>query len=720
MKCFHALTINYIKEICVALCLLLQILSFSARGQERGMVFPEWRYFDNPDKWLYKYLADDALELLHQRDAQVAELKTAEDWRGRQKQIKQTFDRILGPFPERTPLNAVVTEVIKREDVTVEKVYFESLPGYYVTGAFFRPTNNTSKLPVVIYCSGHSAQGFRGEVYQRVILNYVKKGFAVFAFDPIGQGERKQYAASEHRQTFGPTQEHSYPGSLSFLLGRSPAYYFIWDGIRAVDYVCSRAEVDTARIGITGRSGGGTQTAYIAAFDSRIKASAPECYLTSYEKLLLTGGPQDAEQNFAKSIFYGLDITDLVVMFAPKPMRMLTTTRDIFSIQGARDVFQEAKNAYEALGAPEHVSMVEDDAAHESTQANREAGYQFFQQYLNNPGNAGDEEVAYFSEEELFVTKGGRLDLVLKSHTLHSLAKLQLDKTIEQRKEIRDKNDLLARVYDVTGFKTPVAPEAPVFSGRYRQGAYNMEKYLLKTAKGYYIPVLWLKPSENNEQRPAILVLDDEGKTHGIKEGGYADSLARAGYEVVLPDLSGYGEMGSGYFKRGDAMIDQVPLNLWYAGMLVNRSLVGIRMEEISLILDWMKSERKSVVGVASGTLTTDLLHAAFVRQDDFQSLVLINPLESVQSLVAVENYRPQYLLSAADGMLAKYDLPHLLRFFSQEKAVLRINSRNGEGNLMPEEAIQHSLTSNVSDLSIGNNGVFHSINSWLRNAAAN
>src|SRR5690606_12845416 len=164
-------------------------------------------------------------------------------------------------------------------------------------------------------------------------------------------GERRQYQSDSRRKGLGPTQKHSYGGSLSFLLGRSPAYYFIWDGMRAIDYVCSRPDVDTTRIGITGRSGGGTQTAYIAAFDSRIKAAAPECYITSYEKLLLTRGPQDAEQNFAGGIHSGLDIADLMVLFAPKPLRMLTTTRDMFNIQGARDAFEGARRVYRAFGA---------------------------------------------------------------------------------------------------------------------------------------------------------------------------------------------------------------------------------------------------------------------------------------------------------------------------------------------------------------------------------
>src|SRR5690606_21629623 len=254
MSCFEICRVPFTQGICIALILLAQAAILPSFGQEKGAIFPEWRYYDSPDKWFYKYLADDALRLLHKRDSALAGLNSVQDWKDRQQHVRQTFEHILGTFPEKTPLNAVVTDVIEREDVTVDKVYFESLPGYVVTGAFFRPSGASSKLPVLIYCSGHSDQGFRSDVYQHVILNYVKKGFAVFAFDPIGQGERKQYQQDAVHKGLGPTQEHSYPGSLSFLLGRSPAYYFIWDGIRAIDYVCSRPEVDTTRIGITGRS----------------------------------------------------------------------------------------------------------------------------------------------------------------------------------------------------------------------------------------------------------------------------------------------------------------------------------------------------------------------------------------------------------------------------------------------------------------------------------
>ena len=701
MSCFKLCRTPLIHSVCCVFFWAIQASVLPSFGQEKGDIFPEWRYYDNPDKWFYKYLADDALGLLHQRDSVLAGLHSVQDWKDRQQHVRQTFDRILGAFPEKTPLNAVVTDVMEREDVTVDKVYFESLPGYVVTGAFFRPSGASSKLPVLIYCSGHSDQGFRSDVYQHVILNYVKKGFAVFAFDPIGQGERKQYQQDAVHKGLGPTQEHSYPGSLSFLMGRSPAYYFIWDGIRAIDYVCSRPEVDTTRIGITGRSGGGTQTAYIAAFDSRIKAAAPECYITSYEKLLLTGGPQDVEQNFAKGISSGLNIADLMVLFAPKPLRMLTTTRDIFNIQGARDAFQDAKRIYRALGAETHLSMAEDDAAHASTRANREAGYQFFQQYLDNPGDPTDEEVTIFKEEDLYATPGGQLYQTIKSHTLHSLAQLQLRQTLEKRKDITDRNDLLTRVYQTTSFHQPTLSESPIFTGRFDQG-YPVEKYLIKTASGYYMPVVWMNARKGNSKHPLVLLLDDQGKAHSLEPGGYADSLALAGYEVVVPDLSGYGELGSGYFNQGDAIIDKTPLNLWYAGILVDRSLLGIRMAEISLLVDWLKEEKKPLMGMASGTLTTDLLHTALVRNKDLQSIVLIDPLESVQSLVEEDNYLPRYLLSTAEGMVEQYDLPQLVQFVAADKPLLRINPRNGAGKVMPNSATDTGK-------------IFSTINQWLK-----
>ena len=154
----------------------------------------------------------------------------------------------------------------------------------------------------------------------------------------------------------GPTMEHSYPGAQAFITGSSQAMYMIWDGIRAVDYLVSRREVDPARIGITGRSGGGTQAAYIAAMDDRIYAAAPENYLTNFTRLLQTIGPQDAEQNLPGFISRGLDHPDFLIVRAPKPAMMITTTSDMFSIQGAIETENEVAGIYRAYDSGNNFS----------------------------------------------------------------------------------------------------------------------------------------------------------------------------------------------------------------------------------------------------------------------------------------------------------------------------------------------------------------------------
>jgi len=160
----------------------------------------------------------------------------------------------------------------------------------------------------------------------------------------------------------------------------------IWDGIRAVDYLLTRKEVDPARIGVTGQSGGGTQSSYIFAFDERIKAGAPVNYITGFRRLLESIGPQDAEQNFFQGILNGITHADLLEVRAPNPALIGAGTRDFFSIQGARESYAEIRNVYKAYGAEGNIGIVEDDYGHGYTVKLRESLYAFFQNHLNNPG----------------------------------------------------------------------------------------------------------------------------------------------------------------------------------------------------------------------------------------------------------------------------------------------------------------------------------------------
>ncbi len=654
----------------------LGLFSQASYAQEDLSVFGYWTYYDGvPSASLYKHLVKRSSGQLDTRAAAIAKLKTKADWEQRQVAMRKVLSNAVGAFPERTPLNAVVTGVVKRADFTVEKLYFESRPGYHVTAALFIPQVRPAKSPAIVYCSGHSANGFRSSVYQNIILNYVKKGFIVLAFDPIGQGERGQYTQDPSK--INAVDEHSYAGTQSFISGMPPANYFIWDGIRAVDYLVSRKEVDASRIGIAGRSGGGTQSAYIAAMDERILAAAPECYITTFDKLLHSKGPQDAEQNLMYGLEKGIDMADFLELRAPKPTLLVTTTRDMFSIQGARDVFGEAGKVYAAFGKRDNLRMVEDDAGHASTLKNREASYAFFQKFLNNPGSSKEVEVEIFSDTALYVTPHGNIHTWLNGETMFSLNEKFTRKVVENRTHRRaaepgELKNLREKIISLTGYESPSARKEIIFSGRLQRKEYAIEKYLLKGAGDYYLPVLWLKANKPASQ--TIMLLHEEGKTKAASPGGIADQLALRGYDVVMPDLSGFGELGPGYMKSGDSEIDGVFLNLWYTGILTHKSLVAVRVGEIEIVADFIKSKLQKqthLVAAAWGTLTSDLFHAAAIRTGAFDKLVYMNPLISYESIALSRHYTTKYALSSVAGALPFYDIADLVALSPQPMLIL-------------------------------------------------
>ncbi len=653
------------------LAALLLILSLghyeTVKAQDPFSVLPYWKYYKGQPEALYRHLCEHAFDQLQARKKAIEALKTRQDWQNRQAVVRRKLQEAIGAFPEKTPLNPVVTGRIERNGIVVEKLYFESMPGYYVTAALFMPAGRQEKLPAIVFCSGHGAPAFRSERYQQTVLNYAKKGFAVLAFDPIGQGERIQYTKSEDKSFpgFKPTHEHSYPGAQSFAAGIPPALYFIWDGIRAIDYLLTRPDIDGTRIGVTGRSGGGTQSAYIAAMDPRVLAAAPECYLTSYDKLLRSAGPQDAEQILDGMLAKGLDMADLVEVRAPRPAMMVTTTRDMFSIEGARELFEEAKKAYSAFGAASNLDKVEDDAGHTSTPQNREATYAFFQRHLRNPGASSDENIEPFSAEDLRVTADGSVFTSLNSESLFSLTQ----KRAPAAGQTTTAQALGRQVISLTGY-TPPKPGEIIFSGRFQYEGYHMERYLVKGPGAYFLPVLWFKPKDSTGR--VLLYISSEGKSEAAQKGGSAEALVKAGYDVVLPDLSGAGELAHAYLPGGDSYIDSTSLNLWFAGILTGKSLVAVRMEEIRLLVDFIKKTAgvEKITAVGSGPFTSDLLHATLIVPD-IQQIALLNGLVSYRSLLEHKWYRVPFIPSVVHGAIAAYDLPALIRAVVPRRVLL-------------------------------------------------
>jgi dienelactone hydrolase len=314
-----------------------------------SLLNPQWLFSQqtNQDP-LLRWMDQIAHEQLGRRETALANIRNVADAERRKHSVRETVLSLLGGLPDYSgPLNARTTGRVQGEGYAIEKVMFESLPGFYITANLYLP-KLPGRYPGVLLQAGHTQEG--KPEGQRLAANLALKGFVVLTFDPVGQGEREQtYDRRVDRALAGwSVPEHIQAGAQSILIGESVARYFIWDAKRSLDYLVSRPEVDPARLGAVGCSGGGALTTFIGALDPRVKAVAPACYINSYRQLF-AGPDPDSEMSFPNFLASELDMADFVELSAPNPWLILATDGDYFTPAGARLVFEEARRWFALL-----------------------------------------------------------------------------------------------------------------------------------------------------------------------------------------------------------------------------------------------------------------------------------------------------------------------------------------------------------------------------------
>jgi len=310
---------------------------------------------------LDQYLDSVAAQFTATRAAAVSAISTRAQAEARQAKVRSQILYLIGALPARTPLNARVVGETHADSFRIRKVIFESQPRFFVTALLYVPDGPApaGRRAAIIMTPGHGPTGKAGDAPTAAI--FARNGFLVLSYDPIGQGERLQYPDPARPGTSlaaRPTGEHGEASLQPMLIGETFAKYEIWDAMRGVDYLASLPEVDPHRIGALGCSGGGTVTALTSALDTRIAAIGTACYITSFDALLPSLGPQDAEQSTPRFISSGLDFPDWVELAAPRPYAVLSTYSDMFSFDGARSSVIEARRFYSlfdpaSAGTPE-------------------------------------------------------------------------------------------------------------------------------------------------------------------------------------------------------------------------------------------------------------------------------------------------------------------------------------------------------------------------------
>ncbi|MFA6567267.1 MAG: acetylxylan esterase [Victivallales bacterium] len=354
------------------------------------------------------------IRTLHEdRKLRLKEISTRGQAEAYVAEVRSKIAGCFGNFPERTPLNSQIAGIVSKRDFTIEKIIFESRPGYFVTGLFYLPTVRSGKIPGVLGLCGHSWNGKAEKVYYRFCQALAMKGFAVFMIDPVGQGERLQFL--KEKPAFNGDgksciQEHSMLGKHLGLCGEFFGAWRAWDGIRALDYLCGRPEIDVKRIGVTGNSGGGTLTAYINALDERPTMVAPGCFITSYLRNFENELPVDSEQVPPGILARGCEMADFIIARAPRPVLILGQKNDFFDPRGTIEAYDDALHIYRLLGAENNIKLFIGPDGHGYHLDNREAMYDFFVKNANlNFSKDEPEEVVPLADSELSCAPDGQV-----------------------------------------------------------------------------------------------------------------------------------------------------------------------------------------------------------------------------------------------------------------------------------------------------------------------
>jgi len=313
-------------------------------------------------------------------------IRSGEQLEARKTLMREKLIESLGGLPPLdTPLNAQVTGTVRCDGFRIEKIIFESRPHTYVTCNLYLPDGLSGPQGAVLFLCGHHDMAKHQPEYQSVCQYLVRAGLIVLAMDPIGQGERLSYYESSLKaSTLGAgTGEHGYAGSQCLPLGDSLARYFVHDAMRAIDYLLTRPEVDPAKIGVTGNSGGGTQTSLVMVCEPRIAAAAPATFIMNRRTYMYAGGAQDSEQIWPGMSALGFDHEDILLAMAPKPVRVLAVTYDFFPIEGTRETVSRVRRFWDMYGKAGDIDLVEDESTHKYTPALARAAAEFFSERLN-------------------------------------------------------------------------------------------------------------------------------------------------------------------------------------------------------------------------------------------------------------------------------------------------------------------------------------------------
>jgi cephalosporin-C deacetylase-like acetyl esterase len=640
---------------------------------------------------------------LHKLNQLQTKADAEEYVRNARTRIRQAF----GPEPERSPLNPRVTGTVERDTYRIENVIFDSRPGFPVTANIYIPNGQNAPMPAVVGTCGHSTNGKAAEAYQSFAQGLARQGYVCLIYDPIGQGERLQYVKDDLSPRMGVgVGEHLHAGNQQFLVGEFFGMWRAWDGIRALDYLLTRPEVDKQQIGVTGNSGGGTMTTWLCGIEQRWAMGAPSCFVTTFRRNMENELPQDTEQCPPRALALDLDHADFLAAMAPKPIIILAKERDYFDVRGSEETYERLRRLYRLLGAEDNVALFYGPTGHGYSQENREALYSWFNRATGTTAVDSDRafdgvlqatadvkfsaepEITIEKDETLWCTGQGQVAADKNTRTVFDFTREKSKQLASRRTELRGAA-LRQAVTDVLKL-----PENRRGTPEYRNWRYlGSRSYPTKYAMSYTVEtepgvqaIVYRLTTESWYSRPpragkrAILYVSHLSSDNELREEPLVREVMQAESDspVFACDVRGIGESlpdtcnpGSFHSSYGN--------DYFYAihSLMLDRPYLGQKTFDVLRVLDWLGSVGHTdihLVGRGWGALAATF---AAVISDQVKQVTLKNALTSYAEIAESEHYN--WPLSALlPCVLAQFDLPDCFAELNSKK-LRRIDSWGAE-----------------------------------------